>query len=179
MYSGSIEKNSFNEVNQKKGFVLYDDSLENEGNMGCCRFIEYPYCRPMLDLRGNLDVMRKQFNKIDPSEYKNTIVRLNFEGTSSESAEFSANIEKFKKDILDKTKAIHIYSNAPVVVDPEVAAAISKIEKEIQERGHMEAADIIEVVKEIISEKVKDDKEKKETIDLAIQIYQETMKIRK
>lgn len=177
-YGGSLEKNSFNEVAHEKGFIVYD-SLEAEGEMGHCKFISYPNCRPMLHLTGSLVDMKTQFASIDTSKYQEAIVRLNFAGDKKDRAEFEAGEDAFKKEILEKTNAIHMYHNIGEVTDKETELALSRIEKEIQENGMIEAADVIEVVKEMIYEREKDEKECEIVIDMAVKIYQETMSNRK
>jgi len=179
MYSGSIEKNNFTEINQSKGFVVYDDSITSNKKMGSCTFIEYPFCRPMLELKGNLDSIKQQLNKIDISKYNNAIVKISFIGTSMEFAEYSVNIDALKKNILELLKAIHVDCSQPTIEDPEVKDAISKIEAEIQKKGDMDASDVIEIVKEIITEKVSDEKERSAIIEEAMNTYKETMQERK
>lgn len=177
-YGGSLEKNSFNEVAHEKGFIFYDSSMP-KGEMGCCRFIAYPNCRPMLHLTGSLVNMKKQFAAVDTAKYQEAIVRLNFDGNKKEQAEFEASSPAFKEEIINKTNAIHLYHNIGDVTDAETELALSKIEKEIQENGMIEAADVIEVVKEMIFEREKDEKERTILVDMAVKVYQDTMSKRK
>jgi len=174
MYSGSIERNSFSESRQKKGFVIYNDELDNENNMGCCRFIEYPHCRPMAELRGNLDQIKKKLQELDYSMYQEGIFKLSFIGEREQLIEFSSGLDELKKQILEKTNAIHIF-HKQTINNKHMAELASKIEQRIDEKGHIEAADVIDVVKEIIDEKITDKEECKQVKELAIEIYKSSM----
>lgn len=177
-YGGSLEKNSFNEVEHEKGFIVYDSSIK-EGEMGCCKFIAYPNCRPMLNLSGSLLNMKKQFSSIDISMYKEAIIRLNFYGNKKDKAEFEAGEDSFKEEMLSKTNAIHMYHNIGDVTDAETEIALSKIEKEIKENGMIEEADVIDVVKEMIFEREKDEQEREALVNMASNIYKKCTANRK
>jgi DNA repair exonuclease SbcCD nuclease subunit len=176
-YCGSLEKNSFNEKKHVKSFMVYDSKTMPDSKMGLCKIVAYPNCRPMIDLSGNIVKMREQFNKVDLDKNQDAIVRLNFEGTDEERAEFMVNLEEFKKEIISKVKAIHIYhSIAPSKVNrKDISDVLAKIEQSVQDKGHMEAIDVIEVVKEMITERVSDETERKETSELAMEIYNKTV----
>jgi len=175
MYPGSLEKTNFSEVDTIKGFVVFDSDADPKGKiMGKCRFVEYPNCRPMIEFRGNLSKIREEFKKMDPLQYKDCIVKLTFTGTSSELIDMSTNLESLKKEIRDKVNPIHIDFVAKTDNTEEEQKA-SKLEQEIMERGHLSNDDIIEVVKEMSKERIKDDKELNLTIGLADEIYKETV----
>jgi len=175
MYGGSIERTDFSEVNQKKGFVLYDSDLDDEKPMGKCKFIEYPNSRPMIEFCGNFDVIRKQFAGCDLSKYQDAIVKIAFKGSREELVEFSSGLEAFKKELREKINPIHIESTQKVknIVQEEAA---SKLEKEIMEKGHLEAQDVIDVAKELVKERVSNKTEVQKIIDLAEEIYNEVTK---
>jgi len=175
MYGGSIEKTDFSEVNQKKGFLLYDSEAEDVKPMGKCKFIEYPNCRPMIELKGNFDAIRKQFAGCDVSKYQDSIVKIAFKGSREELVEFSSGLESFKKELRTKLNPIHVVSTQKVKnADQEDAA--SKLEQEIMAKGHLEAQDVLDVAKELIKEKVSDKTEAQKTIDLVEEIYNEVTK---
>ena len=174
MYPGSLEKTSFTEVDQQKGFVVYDSEAVPEGKLGKCKFIEYPNCRPMIELRGNMLEIKKAFQELDYSKYQGAIVKLRFTGTHDELISFSANLEFFKKEIREKINPIHVYY-INKADNKQMTEEATKLEKEIMEKGHLSNDDVVEVAKEMLKEQIKDDKEKKLTIDLADEIYKETV----
>ena len=174
LYPGSIEKTDFNEIDQKKGFVLFDTEAEPEDNMGKCRFIEYPNCRPMIQLKGDFEKIKSDFAKVDYSKHQEAMVKISFIGTSEELGTFSTEIESFKKEIRKAVNPIHIISGQKIKDDKQDEEA-SRLEQQILEKGHMQAEDVIEVVKEIIIERVVDEKERQAIIDLGIEIYKENM----
>ena len=174
MYSGSLEKTDFSEINQKKGFIVYDTEVEEKPIIGKTRFIEYPNCRPMLQLRGNMAKMKEIFDAIDYSKYGDAIIKLYFEGNHNELVEYGNGLEDFKAIIKEKMNPIYIH-NVQKVIDSEWEEVQSELVKEILEKENLEKDDIIEVVKEMINEKPCDDKEKLELMKLATEIYKETM----
>jgi len=173
MYTGSIEKNNFSEIAQHKGFVVFDDKSEKDEKMGYCKFIEYPNCRPMLELRGNFEKIKKDFEALDKSLYQGAVAKIMFVGTSEELVPFSTGMDEFKNKVIKELNAIHIFHKQAVKDDQE--EDVSDLEREIDEKGHIEATDVIEVVKEIIVERISDEAECEATIDLAIEIYKQTM----
>lgn len=174
MYTGSIEKTSFSEVQQQKGFVLYDSDMETDSKMGKFRFIEYPNCRPMLEMKGNMVEIKDIFKKVDYSKYQEAIVKLVFTGTSLELVDFSSDLENFKKEIREKLNPIHIdFINKCNNTEQEVKA--TKLEKEIMSKGHLSNDDVVEVVKEIIKERLTDEQDIQLAINLADEIYKETI----
>jgi len=174
MYPGSIEKTDFTEVDQKKGFILYDSDAEYIDMVGKCRFVEYPKCRPMIELKGNFMDMRQKFSECKLEDFQEAIVKLNFVGSKEEHASFSSGIEDFQKEIREKINPIHMF-NVQDVQNEEEEEAASELVKEIMEKGHLQADDVMNVVKEMVKEKVSDDEECEKTIDLGIEIYKDTM----
>lgn len=172
MYPGSVEKTDFSEVDQKKGFVMYDSEAEPKGKMGKSQFVEYPHCRPMKEFKGNFAEIKKQFAKLDPSEYQEAVVKIHFEGTSEELLDFSIGLEPFKKEIRKALNPIHI-CHVQKVRNKDQEAVVSKLEQEILDKGHMETDDVIAIVKEVVREQVEDKEEQEATIALAIEIAEE------
>jgi len=172
IYPGSIEKTDFSEVDQKKGFDLYDSEAQPNGELGKCQFVEYPNCRPMKELKGNFAQIKKQFAELDPSEHQEAVVKIHFEGTSEELLDFSIGLEPFKKEIRTALNPIHI-CHVQKVRDKAQEEIVSKLEQEILDKGHIETDDIIAIVKEVVREQVDDKKEQEATIALAIEIANE------
>lgn len=172
-YCGSIERTGFTEQGQVKGFMVYDSEANMDKDYGKCRFVEYPNCRPMMELIGTLDAMKKQFDAFDYSKYQGAIVRLVFKGTSDDLMYFSNGIEEFKKEIIGRTNAIHVFTNQKPPTDKIQEQKATELEKEIMERGHFTDKDIIGVLNEMVGERVKDDKEQTGIMELADLIYKE------
>ena len=172
-YCGSIERTGFTEQGQVKGFMVYDSEADVHKVYGKCRFVEYPNCRPMMELIGTLDAMRKQFDAFDCSRYQGAIVRLVFKGTTNDLLYFSGGIEELKKDILKKTNAVHIFTNQKPPTDKIQEQEATKLEKEILERGHFTDKDVINVLGEMVGERVEDEKEQAAIMSMADEFYKE------
>ena len=175
IYGGSIEKSDFSEITQKKGFLWYDSEAEVEGQMGKCRFIEYPNCRPMMELNGTLDVVKKQLDKYNAKDYQDAMVKIVFEGTSDEKLIFSSGEEALKKDLRERLNPINIVTDYKLKNDDQKEAA-SKLEIAMLEKGHLGAEDIIEVAEEMLSNRIKDPVELAATLDLNRLIFDEVTK---
>lgn len=172
-YPGSIEKTDINEVNQKKGFMVYDSDAEEIKDYGKCKFIEYPNCRPMIEIRGNLESIKKQFYALDYSKYQGAIVKIVFIGNSEELLDFSSGIEELKKEMVDKIDPIHVFTVPKPPRDKIQEQKATALEREIMERGHFTDKDILNVLKEMIEERVIDKEDRDETIKIANEIYNE------
>jgi DNA repair exonuclease SbcCD nuclease subunit len=151
MYTGSIEKSDMSEMDQKKGFILYDTDATEKGNMGKCVFIDYPHCRPMIELKGTLREIEEQF-KENGKDKKGAIVKVTFIGNNDELTAFSIGFESFKKKMRDTIDPVHVYSQMKVIDDEENNAA-SALEQEILDRGHVQSDDVIDVVGDLIAER--------------------------
>jgi hypothetical protein len=125
-------------------------------------------------LKGNLDEIKNKFHGLNYNDYKDGIFKLSFIGEREELISFSTGLDEFKREIAEKTNAIHIFHKQKIK-NKDMEDKALKIEKEIDEKGHIEAADVIEVVKEIIEEKISDEEERKKTMELAIEIYKTSM----
>ena len=175
MYGGSVEKSDFSEIEQKKGFIVYDSEAEVNGNMGKCHFVENPTCRPMLQLEGNFDAIREQFAKQDCTTLQECIVKILFKGSPEELILFSSGLDTFKKELREKVNPIHVVTMQKVkndIIDEEA----SQLEQEIMAKGHLEVEDIMPIVTEVLKEKISDKEEAEATIALAQEIYDEVTK---
>jgi len=155
MYCGSIEKSDLSEADQVKGFVVYDSEADIDKKMGKCSFITYPNCRPMFELKGNFVKIKEKFSKINSRDFQNAIVKISFVGNPSERTDFTIGIEGFKKEIREKTNAIYIF-HTQKTINEEQEEAVSELEQELMEKGHIEAEDIIPIVNEMIDDWGKD-----------------------
>lgn len=175
MYGGSLEKNSFNEKTLEKGFLLYDDSQPLDKEMGYAKRIIYPGTRPMKEIKGNLESIRKQMKELDYPKYQDAILRITFEGSRDELKPFLYEYDSIKAELVEKTKAIHVLYKQVVAKDEQSEADAQKLEKEIKNTGHISDRDVVNEVIEMINEGIKDPVERDETTKLAEEIYKETI----
>ena len=170
MYIGSLEKTDISEADEKKGFILYDSEAKEDDILGKCKFIENENCRSMVVLSGTIDNMEKQLEKI--KNVKDAIVKVSFSGNNEELNIFSANIDSFKKKLKSKLNPIHILHTQDVTDEEETKKA-TEIENGIIEKGHMGTEDVLEVVKEMIREKISDQNEIDILDKMAAEIYKD------
>ena len=173
MYTGSIEKYSMHEINQKKGFVVYDTEAEiKDETYGKCHFVEYPHCRPMYEFKGTLPQIRKEFEGLKHEDYQGAIVKVNFVGDSNDLIDFSIGLDDLNKDIVSKIKPIYLF-HVQTTKNKEQEEIVSEIEKEIMDKGHISDDDVLDIVVEITKEKVEDEKQREKIVDLATEIHSE------
>jgi len=178
MDTGRIEKTDISEIDQKKGYIVYDDDSDIDKVMGKAKFIEYPKCRPMLDLQGDIDEIYNQFNSLDYDKHIGAIVRLKFKGKKSKLIAFSAATDDLKKQINHKINAVYVYMEQDVIQDEEsieTSRNASRLELDILEHGHLNDELVLKVVEELIVEKEADLNEQQDLIKIAREIYQETL----
>jgi DNA repair exonuclease SbcCD nuclease subunit len=170
MYVGSPEKGNFAEKDHKKGFVVYDSDCPN-GSMGACTFIEYPFCRPMIELKGIYDSMIKDIESYPPST--KTLIKMCFIGDENQLLEYSLKLDDLKKKLQAKFKPIYILPLQKVINEEEAREA-SEIENEIMSNGHISDDDVKDVAEEGIKEKEKDPSEQMILIQMSNEVYEET-----
>lgn len=177
MYTGSIEKTDISELDQDKGYIVYDDGNELDDKMGKARFIEYTKCRPMIDLQGDISQIYNQFDKIDYNKHKGAIVRIKFTGDKSKLLDFSVALDEFKKIVNHKVDPVYIYTEQDVEESKktEDKRKATELETEILGHGHLNEELVLKVVEELIAEKESDSSEQQELIKIARNIYQETL----
>jgi hypothetical protein len=162
------------ECDQIKGHVVYDDDNGSDPTMGKVRFVEYPKCRPMIDLRGNSQELLKAVGNLPTKGVRGAVVRITFVGTHKELTDFSAILDDLQKQIKNKVHPVHMYAEQKVTDDVE-KAEVSKIEEELIDKGHLNEELVLKVVEEMIIEKEDDPEEQRELIGIAKDIYKETM----
>ena len=158
MYSGSIERTDITERDQDKGFILYDSDIEEIEGMGKCRFIKYPNCRPMIEIKGNLQDIKKKTEDLDSSLYNAPIVKVSFIGNKTEAMDYNSEYEEVSNVIKNKLNPIYFY-DVKKITDDDLDKKATELEKEILDKGNLEEIDIINVVKEIIVEKEPENQE--------------------
>ena len=170
-YIGSPEKGNFAEKDHKKGFVVYDSDIEPIGPLGSCIYVEYPFCRSMIELKGTYEDMVKAMESCSASS--KTLIKTSFVGDEKQLLEYSIKLEYFKKQLQSKFKPVHIFSSQKVVNEEEEKEA-TQIEKDILSSGHISDDDVRDVAEEGIKEKEKDPEEQAILIKMSNEIYQET-----
>ena len=172
MYTGSIEKSDMTEIDQRKGFVVYDTEAEEIESMGKCRFIEYPNCRPMIELKGSFKDIESQLEKCN--NHNGAVVKISFVGNAEELTSFSIGLDAFKRKLKAKVNPVHVYNQQKIIDDEEETAATA-LENEIMDKGHLESTDVLDVVGEMIKEKIKEDHEVTILENMSNEIYKEAM----
>jgi len=175
LYGGTLEKSDFSEISQKKGFVFYDSDATEEGHLKKCRFIENPNCRPIIELEGNFNKIRDQFNDLDLSKHQEAMVKIKFKGTYNESLIFSSNLDSFKRNIIEKVNPIY-FDSTQDVEKKEMKEEADKLEEEIKDTGHLSGDNIMPIVAEALAERVEDEEEMKFMVALGTEIYNEVTK---
>ena len=170
MYTGSIEKTDFSEIDQKKGFMVYDSEAKEDAKFGKCKFVEYKGCRPMLELSGNLTEMQTQFAKQNYKNLQKAIVKFKFEGTREESTTFYLGLRKFKKEITEKISPIYM-AHEKKITDSKLEEECTALQDEIAKKGCVEEEDVLEILKEMIEEREKDKEEQDVLKTLITDIY--------
>ena len=166
MYTGSIEKTDSGEMGVKKGCILFDSQAEADKKLGQCRFIEYPNCRPFVELRGAWRDIKEGCRGLNDT-HKGAIVKIHAVGTKLEVAECASNLQRLKEWLVKKIAAVHILYEHTTTEEPEqptidaqgnVIAITSPEFRDGMER---------EAVQELITEQVKDEPLQKLMIKIA------------
>jgi len=170
MYVGSLERTDISEIDEKKGFIIYDSEANEEGQLGKCKFIENNNCRPMIVLTGTIENMEKQLESIN--NIKEAIVKIDFKGDSTQLTSFSEKIDNLKKKLKSSVNPIHVI-HTQNVIDEEEEKKANEIENEIINNGHLEINDVLAVVREMIREKTSEKDEILILEKMADEIYKD------
>ena len=176
IYCGSIEKTDMTEIDQKKGFVVYDDEATPNAPMGRCKFVEYPNCRPMVELKGNIKQIEDAIDKL-PSGFKGAIVKISFVGNNNELMDFSLHLEEIKRKIRNNINPIHIFHEQKVI-DQEEEKEAAEIECNLVEKGHIDETVVLETIKDMIKEREASEEEQDILIQMSSDIYKEATEAR-
>jgi DNA repair exonuclease SbcCD nuclease subunit len=171
MYTGSIEKTDFSEIDQQKGFIVYDNANEAIDGYGKCRFVEYPNCRPLVELNGTLVDMKQQFGKLDYKNLQKAIVKFKFAGSSDESYSFSLGLREFAKEIDDLIKPVYTIHEQKVTNKTD-EQAVTELQEEIEKKGKLEEEDTLGLIKEMIVEREEDEAEQEILKELITQYHE-------
>lgn len=171
MYVGSIERADINEMGQKKGFVFFDDSMAATEKMGTSCFVEYPKCRPFLELRGNWNDIKNAAKAVD--ELSNgAIVKISFIGNKAQLIECHANMQRLKDWLKNKIDPVHIMYEQNITDEQDKKEA-TEMEEQIMKTGKIDASDVLNVALEMIDETEKDISENAALKEMAKDIYNE------
>jgi DNA repair exonuclease SbcCD nuclease subunit len=174
MYVGSIERTDFNEIGQKKGFVIFDSDAKEDK----VSFIEYKDCRKFVELIGSLNDIKEAAKRIDIENNQKSIVKLTFRGTNADYIEYSKKHDRIKEWINSKLNPVHF------IFDREIVSLFAKpsVDPESQKDNHIDASKIeapeermvLSVVSDLIDEIEKNDNERISLKKLAEEIYIQT-----
>lgn len=170
MYPGSIERTDMSEANDKKGFVFYDSEKEVNDKYEKFTFVEYPNTRPMIDLVGNLQDIYKTIDKLG-SESKGAIVRLTVKGSAQEIVEFDIGQHELIKKLNAKIEPAYTKKQNKMV-DNDRNKKVEEIEKKISSEGHITSSEVIDVVKDTLSERESNKEELRELVNIAENVYE-------
>jgi len=153
MYAGSIEKDDITQIEQKKGFLLYDTEVEEQDRYGKVRFIEYPNCRPMVSLYGSVQEIQDGIDALTESQ-TGAVVKIVYVGDIKSLSSFSSSIEKMRNQIRNKIQPIHIYDSQKITESVEEEKKIQELEQEVIEKGEITDEEIMDTVCEMLGELV-------------------------
>lgn len=150
MYTGSIEKDDVTHKDLPKGFIVYDSTNEEIDQYGKSRFVEYPNCRPIVSLYGNLDQIKEGIEKLTDNE-SGASVRIFYEGDANGAKEFHLELDKLKESIKNKIQPVHMFDAQKITDTAEEKG--KQIEQKIIETGHMTEDEVMDTIEEILKEK--------------------------
>jgi len=175
MYCGSIEKTDMSEIDQEKGFVVYDSDVEELPEMGKCRFIVYPSCRPMIEVKGTIKEIKEQFEKLKAEDYQGAIVKVAFAGNETDLIDFSVGLDTLKKEMTEKIKPVYLFHEQKTSSVEGKDSEVDEIEEEVMVDGKIDKGLVMKVLQETISDKLSghEDKDNEEIIlmKMAEEIY--------
>jgi len=173
MYTGSIERSDTSEKDDKKGYIVYDDSKEEQGKLGFCEFRPYPNCRPIVELKGTVEDIKKQINKLDGSS-KTGIFKIIFEGNNNQLVDFSVAYPEIKETLYNEFEAVYIFDEQNVKNEKQEEEA-QEIRIEIEEKGQIDESDVLKIIHGMIDEEGLEEEETKTLKEEAKQIFKEAL----
>ena len=174
MYVGSIERTDFNEIGQKKGFVIYDSEAVDKKDVVV--FHEYRECRKFVELIGSFNDIKEAAKKINVADNKHAVVKLTFHGTNLEYIEFSKKYDKIKDWIIKNIEPVHFIFDRKIISEIKriTLDETSENSGDLKDDGDM----VINVVFGLIDEVEKVDAEKAILKDLAASVYKEVIGVK-
>jgi DNA repair exonuclease SbcCD nuclease subunit len=171
MYCGSIEISDISEIDQEKGFIVYDSSAEI-GELGKCRFVKYPNTRKHIDVAGSLIEIKDKIKKTS-NDSLNPFVRIRFIGHEKEVSQFASSLDSIKKSIREKFNPIHIIDDQKITYDEVVSLEqeTNRIQEIVSKKGYIEEEDVIGAAEDMLKAKIQDNDKFEELIKIAKDVY--------
>jgi DNA repair exonuclease SbcCD ATPase subunit/DNA repair exonuclease SbcCD nuclease subunit len=161
-YTGSLERDDFNDTAPEKGFMVYDSyATAGDPEWGKTAFIPYTGGKRFVDITVRADNFLKEIGD-RKDEIAGNVVRVHFIGTTEEHKRFSE-ARKELKGLL--SSAAHVV-NKKSVVDPVNDKKVQELKHELEEMGHIESSDIVEIMEKSLRAEVQDDAEREATLSL-------------
>jgi len=168
MYVGSLERNSFNDMKNKKGFALYDSEGVKTPFLGKnIEFVEYENARPLVLIEGNWDHIESEI-ALKGESIKDSIVKIQFQGDKSQYSQYDQN-----KDIVKKAmtaSGAKIVLTSAHIEDASRDEAVKKIQEEIQKMGDVEFGDVDKVIRSALEVNSEDPENCKVVVGIAYDI---------
>jgi len=176
MYTGSIEKDDITHRDLKKGYVVYDTDLPKDPKYGQSKFVEYPNCRPMIAISGNLQEIRDGIDNLDEKD-QGASVRIIFRGDSVEANGYHLALDSLREEVKKKLKPVHLLTEQKIK-DKAKEEKGKEIEQKIVETGHMTEEEVMDTIFEIVKEQ-SEESEHKILCDMALEIKKEAKEVAK
>ena len=163
MYTGSLERTNFLDMESAKGFIVHgSDPIAIGQDIGFpnIRFVENPYVRPMYIVRGSLEQIRERVDAIK-SNVKDAVIKIDFVGEEQEYRDFVA-IEDQLKDALEKDGAAKLVRCEKRMVNTAQKLRAAALKTEIESKAEIGWTDISEILDKSIESTVGDAQEREE-----------------
>ena len=168
MYVGSLERNSFNDMKNKKGFALYNSEGVETPFLGKnIEFVEYENARPLVLIEGDWDHIESEIN-LKGDTIKDSIVKIHFKGDKAQYSEYEKGRDSVKKAM--NASGVKIVLTSAEIEDASREEAVKKIQEEIQKMGDVEFEDIDRVIRSALEGSSTDPEASKVVVDIAYDI---------
>ena len=168
MYVGSLERSTFNDIDGKKGFAVYNsDGVESPFIGKNVEFVEYPNVRPMFELSGDWDSLSPKIDLLEKTA-KEAIVKISFHGDKSQFLQFEKEKDSVKKKIRSFGAKIILISET--IKDDEREEAVKRIQLDLKKMDDVESNDIDQVVQAALKSNSENPEDIKEVLSIAYDI---------
>ena len=103
--------------------------------------------------------------------HKGAIVRITVKGNSQEIVEFDIGQQEVMKALNSKISPAYTKKRNKVV-DVETKKKAEEVENKISKEGHVSSGEVLDIVKEILSERSPDEEERNQLFSLADEIFE-------
>jgi len=160
-YVGSLERGDFNDTAPQKGYMVYDSKSTGDRELGKVTFVPYTQGRRFVDLTVRSDNFAQIISDAK-ADIPDSIVRIHFVGTTEEHKQFAEGKKAFKEVL---SRASHIVLKKSVI-DPVNDKKIQELRHELEEIGHVESSDIMNIMNTCLASDLSDATEREATINL-------------